>query len=351
LSQTRYLIFLSFPFHLFHKLVQNYLLNKAFYIFLFILLFRSEAKTQTNLVYNGDFEIYDTCPNTTSYPGNYQIEHCLGWYAPTYATSDYYNSCASSIVGVPANNFGFQYPYSGNAYCGLYIQNCTQPSCNGWWVEYIQTKLINPLNNGTRYTFSFKIVGSDYGFDYYFWKLGAYFTKSKITSTTAKPFVNITPQVLNQKNNYLTDTLNWFEIKGSFIAQGQEEYLTIGYFPDTLNLDTLREYNVANDISNFGNYYFIDDLKLYEEECVENFPNVFTPNNDSVNDILYFKTCSKIIKTTIYNRWGNLVFETDKQNRSWDGRTTSGEPCVEGNYFYIIETEEKTHKGFIQLIR
>lgn len=306
---------------------------------------------QQNLVYNGDFEIYDTCPNTTSYPGNYQIEHCLGWYAPTYATSDYYNSCASSIVSVPTNNFGFQYPYSGNAYCGLLIQNCTQAGCDGWWVEYIQSRLVQPLIAGKTYNFSYKIVGSDYGFDYYFWKLGAAFTDTKVLSATAKPFTSIISQVLNSTNNYITDTLNWTEIKGSFIAHGGEEYLTIGYFPDTLNIDTLREYNVSNDLTNFGNYYFIDDVKLFEEVCLQTIPNVFTPNNDYINDVLKISTCNRLLKNTIYNRWGIVVFETRKEHHYWDGRTTSGEECVDGTYYYIIETEEKIFKGFVQLIR
>lgn len=313
------------------------------------MLFCCETKTQTNLIYNGDFEIYDTCPTITSYPGNYQIEHCLGWYAPTYATSDYYNSCATSIVGVPKNTFGYQVPYSGNAYCGVLIQDCSQPSCNGWWVEYIQSKLSSPLTAGIEYGFSFKVVGSNIGFDYYFQKLGALFTINKINNITAKPFVNASPQILN--NNYIKDTLNWIEISGSFTATGGEEYVTIGYFPDTLNIDTLREYNVVNDITNFGNYYFIDDVILNEKVCDKNLPNTFTPNNDGINDILIFPLCSNGLKTSIYNRWGNKIFETSSINIYWDGNTTLGEKCIDGTYYYCIETKEKNIKGFIQLIR
>jgi gliding motility-associated-like protein len=326
-------------------------LYKPFYIFLFILLFCCEAKTQTNLVYNGDFEIFDTCPTITSYPGNYQIRHCLGWYEPSYATPDYYNTCAPSIVSVPKNNFGFQYPSSGNAYCGILIQFCSQPSCNGWWVEYIQSKLNSPLVSGTNYEFSYKIVGSDLGFDYYFWKLGAFFSQSMIANTTAKPFTNIAPQILNQYNNYIKDTLNWVEIKGSFIAQGGEDYITIGYFPDTLNIDSLRDYNVPNDPTNFGNYYFVDDVKLYQKDCDKNLSNVFTPNNDGINDVFKLNTCNPIEKTIILNRWGIKVFETSNLNFYWDGRTTAGEDCVDGTYYYIIQTKEKTEKGFLQLIR
>lgn len=84
---------------------------------------------------------------------------------------------------------------------------------------------------------------------------------------------------------------------------------------------------------------------------LKQLPNIFTPNGDNINDVLSFNKCFKLLKTTIYNRWGNIVFETEKENHFWDGRTTSGEECVEGTYFYVITTEEKTYKGYLQLTR
>ncbi len=167
--------------------------NKSFYIFLFIITFCREAKTQTNLVYNGDFELYSACPTSPTYPGNLQIELSLGWYAPTFATPDYYNICGAPIVGVPANGFGFQIPYSGNAYSGILNQNCTQAgSCDGWWVEYIQSKLLSSLIGGRKYHFSCRLALSKFANDYVFWKFGTYFSITPLTSTGNKPF-NVTP--------------------------------------------------------------------------------------------------------------------------------------------------------------
>lgn len=63
---------------------------------------------------------------------------------------------------------------------------------------------------------------------------------------------------------------------------------------------------------------------------------------------------------TIYNRWGNLIHsnnETDKQNvLLWDGRTTSGELCREGVYFYTLtytdtNGEPQSLKGYLSLFR
>jgi gliding motility-associated-like protein len=67
-------------------------------------------------------------------------------------------------------------------------------------------------------------------------------------------------------------------------------------------------------------------------------PTIFTPNNDNVNDI--FRPISRGIKTMnvwIYSRYGTFITSWDKVNGFWDGYTTSGEPCQEGVYFYVIE--------------
>lgn len=84
-------------------------------------------------------------------------------------------------------------------------------------------------------------------------------------------------------------------------------------------------------------------------------PNVFTPNFDSINDV--FKPyLDEIIDVnfSIYNRYGNIIFETSHLNGFWDGRTTSGEPCNDGVYFCVltatgIEGKKYKEKSFVQL--
>ena len=84
-------------------------------------------------------------------------------------------------------------------------------------------------------------------------------------------------------------------------------------------------------------------------------PNVFTPNFDSINDI--YKPYIDEIKElsfSIFNRYGNLIFETSRINGFWDGRTTSGEPCTDGVYFCVltatgIDNKKYSEKTFIQL--
>ena len=76
------------------------------------------AKAQ-NLVPNGYFEIYDTCPNNIS-----QINYALSWINADPRTSpDYFNACASvgSQLNVPYAIFGYQPDYCGGGGLCRYI--------------------------------------------------------------------------------------------------------------------------------------------------------------------------------------------------------------------------------------
>ena len=85
-------------------------------------------------------------------------------------------------------------------------------------------------------------------------------------------------------------------------------------------------------------------------------PNVFSPNNDGVNDEFYLTVKNvKTLKLVIYNRWGNPIHEISETSPAWDGKI-NGANADEGVYFYEYEIEgsdgEKVPgQGFIQLIR
>lgn len=84
-------------------------------------------------------------------------------------------------------------------------------------------------------------------------------------------------------------------------------------------------------------------------------PNVFTPNYDSINDV--FRPITDEItelEFSIYNRYGNLIFETKRLRGFWDGRTTAGEPCSDGTYFCVltatgVDGKKYKEKTFVQL--
>jgi gliding motility-associated-like protein len=94
-----------------------------------------------------------------------------------------------------------------------------------------------------------------------------------------------------------------------------------------------------------------------EVKVIINIPNVFTPNNDGVNDIISVEgTNLELIKITIYNRWGHSVYANEGRQFSWTGKNMGGQDADSGTYYYVIEmnykdgnTSEQT--GFFTLIR
>lgn len=69
-------------------------------------------------------------------------------------------------------------------------------------------------------------------------------------------------------------------------------------------------------------------------------PNVFTPNEDGVNDVFFITSTNlKDFDLVIVNRWGEVVFKTDDPNQGWDG-TSNGKKCTEGVYFYTLKAKQ-----------
>lgn len=65
-------------------------------------------------------------------------------------------------------------------------------------------------------------------------------------------------------------------------------------------------------------------------------PNAFTPNGDGLNDAFGAKGNGIIeYNIQIFNRWGELVFESNDINGQWDG-TYKGEKAEMGAYAYNI---------------
>lgn len=85
-------------------------------------------------------------------------------------------------------------------------------------------------------------------------------------------------------------------------------------------------------------------------------PTAFSPNGDGENDILYVRGAAiRTMDLKIWNRWGQLVFESHSQDKGWDG-TFNGQPQPIDAYAYVLDVSfidgtEKLLKGNITLLR
>ena len=98
-------------------------------------------------------------------------------------------------------------------------------------------------------------------------------------------------------------------------------------------------------------------VKVYSS-CYLAVPNAFTPNNDGRNDLLYPLNAVKAeqLDFKVFNRWGQLVFQTKNWKVGWDG-TIKGSPQAPGVYVWFLtyvdrDTKEaRKMKGTAVLIR
>lgn len=86
------------------------------------------------------------------------------------------------------------------------------------------------------------------------------------------------------------------------------------------------------------------------EECTIIIPTAFTPDGDNANDTWQLNGIDQIFpknKVYIYNRWGNLLFESTAGNyetNSWNG-TFNNELMPVGTYYFIIEYNDGNRAG------
>jgi gliding motility-associated-like protein len=316
--------------------------NKSFYILPFILV-SAFSDAQTNFIYNGDFELYDSCPQHESAIGDIEINKCRGWTTPTSATSDYFNTCAlGNNVGVPSNILGYQYPCSGNGYCGFWVYSINA----GIWWEYIQGELL-ALDAGKRYKLSCYLNLAEDAF-YTIDRLGILLSGSRVTDYSSTLPLNETPQFTTPTGIQINDTAKWMYFEWYFVANGTERYITIGNFNGPGNSDTvLHDPNATEGNS----YIYIDNVSITDASASFESPNIFSPNGDGINDVWYPQFPEDDYEIKVFNRWGTLIVNAGKGFK-WDGRNSAGNECSDGTYYYIISGKEnETVKGFIQLVR
>ncbi len=115
---------------------------------------------------------------------------------------------------------------------------------------------------------------------------------------------------------------------------------------------SVKAYNFCGSVTN--------DFTLFYKncECYLYYPNAFTPNGDGLNEMYCpgFECDFESYQLYIYNRWGQLVFETKNPSICWDGKYLGGE-VPQGVYVWVVSYQSvydkkiKSKKGSITLIR
>src|SRR5579863_7736329 len=111
--------------------------------------------------------------------------------------------------------------------------------------------------------------------------------------------------------------------------------------------------------SSVNGCYAFDSVTVVVTKTGQNpfsVPNAFTPNNDGVNDCFGIRNWGDVTLEdfSIYNRWGQRVFETKNPSDCWDG-TFQGQKQDAGSFVYLIRATSfcgtVQRKGTLLLIR
>ena len=164
--------------------------------------------------------------------------------------------------------------------------------------------------------------------------------------------------------------MEYIELPNDTITLTQYDTTYVELPPDTifqLDIDTLyltQTDTIIQEIIVVEYVYLTDTLTeyIYEEVwidcntglpcgeeppeapgCSVFVPNTFTPNNDGWNDGFYVVTegdCWDEWELSIYNRWGDRIWETPYINERWYGQVNSGEHYAsDGVYVWVIKAK------------
>jgi|GEM_PF-2344720 len=234
-----------------------------------VLLYAGTAFGQ-NLVPNPSFEDYEACPTTLSLiDAPMGILSVLDWYRPSVASSDYFNSCATSAssVSVPANFAGYQLARTGEGYAGWY-------GYGPGYREYVEAQLLSPLIAGHDYYVGYWVNLATTWTGYAIDQMGAVFTSDSLDDPINMGCILETPQVVSPEDLFYSDTADWELVSGTFTAAGGERWVSIGNFTPDGDINT--------DPVDWGGgsayaYYYLDDVCVFDLDSA-------APENIDIHD-------------------------------------------------------------------
>ncbi|WP_373728097.1 T9SS type B sorting domain-containing protein, partial [Bacteroides heparinolyticus] len=185
--------------------------------------------------------------------------------------------------------------------------------------------------------------------------------EAQLTWTENVPWIVDSTQVFKEKGSHFVRIATTLDM--AYTDSDVENDETCRYY-----VRTFGHYTMEGILQPLLNYSAIKTVCIGHVEPVEEFsytlPNVITPNGDGYNDVFESKVTglSLIVgaRTVIFNRWGNILWDTDDPLIKWDGKSkVTNMDCPPGTYFYVTDItyqgeagEEKLHlQGSITIVK
>lgn len=289
----------------------------SFLFVIFLCLFVTDTKGQ-NLVPNGDFEEHTGCPNILSI----FYTSVSDWYggiainvdptstsegASNWPSPDWFHSCGTAaILSTPLNIGGFQDPLNGEAIGGF-----INYTADGEYREIISVPLTETLVVGETYTVAFSLSrGSMRQNHFSTSRIGFRLTTFESYTTTENLVSSWTHGEIEE---LVSDTANWQEYAFEFIADSSYQYLHIGNFYPTSEIEIALDEGEF-DIPPLLAYYFIDGVSLtlgstLSSNIEDDHTLVLYPNPSNGTFQISNSKGQGMSTISIYNLNGKLVFK------------------------------------------
>jgi outer membrane protein OmpA-like peptidoglycan-associated protein len=223
-------------------------------LFLFIFLYYTAYSQATNLVENGSFE---TVKGKVKGLGS--LDATVDWKNVTSTKADLFvKENKLPIVLTSGNNYGREEPKDGDNYAGLVVYSPKDKIAR----NYITSPLTQPMLKGKKYCVNMYISlaeGSKFATN----NLGINFHKKQPKQDDNKTIIDKT-SILHSNSKIVSATYGWEKVCGTYIAEGGEEFITIGNFTATEKTKTekaikLKDYKGV--LSDFA-YYYVDNISV-----------------------------------------------------------------------------------------
>jgi len=292
------------------------------------------TKAQPNLVPNPSFTVSNFFVDTTIWP-NITEDSCVffngtpsfspPWRDISFTTAFWsFNTCSYfPDMRIPQTIYGYQTPHSGNSMGAIGTYSHSNYS-NGLSTcrNYPFVKLNASLKANKTYCVEFFINLPDSASTACN-DIGAYFSEDSIVIVDfgTQYFFNqhYFPQINNDPiANPLTSQTDWIRVHGNFLANGTENYITLGNFKSQNNLDTL---NLNNGIRYRNSYYFLDDVSVVELRA-----------NAFADDTIICSNTGFTKKLRVYDGMHNIQWST--------GDTTQSITVNQSGIYWVTATNE-----------
>lgn len=282
-----------------------------------------------NLVPNSSFEDSVCYSNWTH--TNFNAEY---WYNPNNATPDYFGTVSGGewcgMGNITLGDYP-EYPRTGNRCIGLWGMQIDSEVR-----DFVQVRLTSPLQQDTLYCAKLYLALADYcqiAID----RMGMLFTTDSLVTYPSPEILGPIPQVTSMSGQFLSDTSAWMELSGEFIAQGGEQYLSIGnHFQNSEVQSEVIDAQSTFDVA----YYLVDDISV--QKCSTTGlttlePKIPPPYPNPFNDYIYLPYVKGVIEFRLYDQLGKEIL---RMNEIPSVLKTEG--LNSGVYFLMIVTQQRT---------